>query len=209
MREMQPRKCDASHAQSPFISRLCARCNSSRRTTKARRGTFISRLCARCNRNIREEHKTVLLSFPAYARDATQENENHILLQTFHFPLMREMQLRGLLWWLRSFTFISRLCARCNFSPLTFLSVRVTFISRLCARCNKSTRSFRILELWLSFPAYARDATFLERQVKTNALLSFPAYARDATLRLSVAVAETMPFISRLCARCNSSQKRR
>ena len=70
MREMQPRKCDASHAQSPFISRLCARCNLAE-------PDYI---------------KIYTLSFPAYARDATKWPGITRNSVNFHFPLMREMQ---------------------------------------------------------------------------------------------------------------------
>ena len=145
-----------------------------------------------------------MLSFPAYARDATAKVRCQSRAISFHFPLMREMQRQASRQTDARTTFISRLCARCNLRVRAVLFHFHALSFPAYARDATSRGHFPYLDNKLSFPAYARDATDTPLLIFSEFVLSFPAYARDATPLTSKCA--TLAFISRLCARCNSCE---
>ena len=133
---------------------------------------FISRLCARCNLDRQHRMDVRVLSFPAYARDATAK-------------------------------------ARCcHSSRRTTKTRRAPFISRLRARCNVKPPGKPTL-VPLSFPAYARDATWRNQTTLKSIPFHFPLMREMQPAYARFPFFGWWTFISRLCARCNSSQKRR
>ena len=137
MREMQPSPRGRRNSQgAAFISRLCARCNRESAMPVTRNLLSFPAYARDATRQDERRKRDVALSFPAYARDATETYARNIKQFCFHFPLMREMQLR----------------------KTKIISCYKPFISRLCARCNYADCCGGFA-LSLSFPAYARDAT--------------------------------------------------
>ena len=148
---------------------------------------------------------------------------------SFHFPLVREMQLSSPSSPMGTSRFSFPACTRDATQCLEYQRRKEVFISRLYARCNRgralpsrllrfsfpactrdATRIFvnASIAVAFSFPACTRDATRLQLAARRDGSFSFPACTRDATRIPRISPCPQVLFISRLYARCNCMGKR-
>ena len=153
-------RCSSSCFGSMFSFPACTRDATSYLEASIDDNIFISRLYARCNDMMERWTRGELC---------------------FHFPLVREMQLKP-----------------------PGKPTLVLFISRLYARCNTSPTTAYVY-FTFSFPACTRDATFNIWPYLSLCCFHFPL-VREMQPSCSPAGKRRTPFfISRLYARCNAA----